>query len=69
VVGYDGSSSDVDVKVEVWSMKAKRVFFKTVKARPLSTVVITLPSLAPDMYLLRVTVKDTRVEKWFGVIR
>ncbi len=69
VVGYDGSTADVDVKVEVWSMKAKRVFFKTVKARPLTTLEITLPDLAPDMYLLRVMVKDARVEKWFGVIR
>jgi len=68
-VGDDGTSGQVNLTVEVFSPKVKRVFHREITTNKLTTVEITLPELPPDLYILRVRAKDKKVEKWFGVIR
>ncbi len=68
-VGDDGTSGQVNLTIEVFSPKIKRVFHREITTNKLTTVEITLPELPPDLYILRVRAKDKKVEKWFGVIR
>ncbi|NPA80535.1 MAG: T9SS type A sorting domain-containing protein [Thermotogae bacterium] len=60
---------DAQVVLEVFDLKARRVFYRTDLFEGYTPHVIDLPQLPPGLYLLRLKAKDKKVEKWFSVIR
>ncbi len=55
--------------IEIFDLKAKKVFSLAKNFEGFKTNIIELPKLPPGLYLLRVKANDRKVEKWFAVIR
>ena len=60
---------DAYVSIEVFDLKARRVFHKEDMYEGFRTYTVDLPSLPPGLYLLRISAKGQKVEKWFSVVR
>jgi len=60
---------DAYATVEVFDLKARRVFEKSDLFKGYRTYEIDLPPLPPGLYLLRVKAKGQKVERWFSVVR
>ncbi len=60
---------DALATVEVFDLKARRVFSTSRVFEGFKTHVINLPTLPPGLYLLRIRARDQKVEVWFSVVR
>ncbi len=60
---------DALATVEVFDLKARKVFSTSRMFEGFRTHVINLPSLPPGLYLLRIRARDQKVEMWFSVVR
>jgi len=60
---------DALATVEVFDLKARKVFSTSRMFEGFRTHVIDLPNLPPGLYLLRIRARDQKVEMWFSVVR
>ncbi len=60
---------DAYATIEVFDLKARRVFHKEDMYEGFRSYTVDLPNLPPGLYLLRIKAKGQKVERWFSVVR
>lgn len=60
---------DAYATIEIFDLKAKRVFLKSQSFKGYTPHTIELPKLPVGVYMLRIKANDEKVEKWFSIIK